>query len=146
MPKPDAVAVDARRDLEVGLARLEQAARMVVDEHLALLGEPGQREHAAHVAARDHARGAHDAAVVDLAGEAHLAAAGELDATRMAAAACLARRPSADTGSGKVLRTTGVGREPQDTPKGARGLRARPQVFRGFFFAAGKSTLLRIRR
>ena len=52
---------------------------MVVHEHVAAVAEPRQREHADRVAARDDARGLHDALVVDGADEAYLASAGQPD-------------------------------------------------------------------
>ena len=45
--EPDAVVVQPRGDIEVRLRGVEKSRRMIVDEHLALLGESRQREHAA---------------------------------------------------------------------------------------------------
>jgi hypothetical protein len=44
---------------------------MIVNEHLAALGEPGERQHAPDVAARDHSRGLQHAVFANAADEAH---------------------------------------------------------------------------
>ncbi len=77
--EPDAVVVQPRRDVEVGLRRVEVARRMIVDEHLALLGEPGQREDAANVAARHESHRLNDAVLVDRRDETHFTPAGQPD-------------------------------------------------------------------
>src|SRR5439155_21082847 len=75
----DAVIVHPCRDLEILLRGFEPTRRMIVDEHLAPGGEPGQCEHAPHVAARDDARRLQHTRVVRRANETHLAATGEPD-------------------------------------------------------------------
>ena len=66
-----------RRDVEIGVRRLEDARRMVVDEHLAARCESGKGEHAHRIAARDDARREDDAFRVHGAGETHFPPAGE---------------------------------------------------------------------
>lgn len=75
----DAVVVNPRRDLEVGVRRLEESRRVVVDEHLAPLREPRQREHAANVPPRGDTRRLDHALLIDPAHEAHLATASQPD-------------------------------------------------------------------
>ena len=67
-PEADAFIVQPRRDVQVGARGLEQAAGMIVEQHLALLSHAGQGEHRVDRAACHHARvrqravgiGAHD--------------------------------------------------------------------------------------
>jgi hypothetical protein len=48
--------VQAAGDVQIGARRLEEAARMVVEQHLAPLGDAGKGEHGVDGAARHDAR------------------------------------------------------------------------------------------
>ena len=111
----DAAVVQPGRDGEVGARRLEHAARVVVQQDLAALGNPRECEHRVHGAPRHDAR-LDDASVpVETAHERDFASLG-----------------GADFRAQQQLHGR---RQPLDA-----------HVFSSRFLAAGKSTLLRIRR
>ena len=71
--------VEAGRDVEVGRRRIEPAARMVVQQHLAPLGHAREGEHHVDRAPRHHACARHHAVAVHLGHERHFASAGRDD-------------------------------------------------------------------
>ena len=99
---------------------LQHPRGVVVDEHLAALCEPREREYARHIAARHGTRGRDDSLLAHRAGEAHFVPASERD--------------GGPHGAGRP------GGDPRD------GGHALAHVLSGFFLAAGNSTLFRISR
>src|SRR5258708_1710511 len=111
---------------------------MIMDEHLAPSGDAGEGEHRANPATRHHARRVDHPAIVEATDEADFLSAGESNR-------------STHTGRGSVRHPRcrrchwhdGTYRLDREESMSVE----RPsQVFSGFFFAAGKSTLFRISR
>jgi hypothetical protein len=130
------IVVQLRGDLEIRIRRLEESRRMVMDEQLALAREPRKREHLARIAACDDACRLHHAVVVDRADETHFASARKTN-----------RRAHR---SGRLLRharSLAARRCPLPLarcPVAALCPHPGSHVLSGFFFAAGKRTLLRM--
>ncbi len=76
--EPDAGVVQPHRHVQIGRRRLEHAARVVVQHHLAALRHPRQRQHGAHGAPRHRPHGRDDP-LGDLRHERDLPAAGRGD-------------------------------------------------------------------
>ena len=122
------IPVNARRHFEIGGTGLEQPRRMVMQHQFAALGHTGQRQHTAHIAAEHDPRRRDQVLVVNRTHETDFVATGQLDC-----------HPHGGRGLRGQARLTGCLRA--DLHHTLAG-----HVFRGFFFAAGKSTLLRINR
>ena len=75
----DAIVVGARRDGEIGHRRFESAARMVVQQHLALLRNPGKGEHAIDGAAGDGTRAGEHTGIIHRGDEGNFVAASTAD-------------------------------------------------------------------
>ncbi len=114
-PEADACVVQSRRDMEVGTRGLEKAARMIMEQHLALLRHAGQGEHRVDRAARHDARIRQCAVGIGTHDERHF---------------------TPERRGDLFLQQTARGRR--------QALDA--HVLSSFFFAAGNSTLFRIRR
>jgi hypothetical protein len=97
---------------------------MVVQQHLAAARDAGQGKHRPGIAAGGDPNGADDPRVIERSDEADLPAPGDPD--------------------GRTHRCRRRGRQRHVGERNGIGMRR--QVLRGFFFAAGKSTLLRISR
>ncbi len=72
--EPHATVVQARRDGEVGAGGIEHAAGVIVQQHIAALGDAGEGEHGVHRAARHDARLGDHPVRVGADDERHLAA------------------------------------------------------------------------
>src|SRR5581483_9282460 len=114
--EPDAVLVDPRGDVEIGIRGFEIAGRMVVHQHLATCRESGQCQNTGDITPRhDPCRG-DPLLLIERADEAHFAPARQRD------------------------------RGPNGGSRRRRQASRLTHVLSGFFFAAGNSTLLRINR
>ncbi len=116
-PEAHPAVVQAHRDVEVRVRRLEPPAGVVVQHHLAARGDARQRHHRVHGAARHRLGADHRAVGGDVGDERHLAAAGRRDRLR-----------------------------DRRARRGGEPLVRRGHVLSSRFRAAGNSTLLRISR